>query len=52
MIARFLRNRQGVTAIEYALIMALIALVIFAALIPIGEALSGIFTETSEGFEQ
>lgn len=43
MIARFLRDERGATAIEYAIIASLIFLVIIAAIQPIGAALSGIF---------
>lgn len=39
----FLREEDGVTAIEYGLIAGLIAVVIAAALTPLGEALSTLF---------
>jgi pilus assembly protein Flp/PilA len=39
-----LRRDEGVTAVEYGLILALIAGVIIVALIFLGNALSGLFT--------
>ena len=41
---KFLREEDGVTAIEYGLIAALIAVVIITAVTNVGVALSGIFT--------
>ncbi len=40
---KFLRDEEGATAIEYALIAALIAVVIAAALSPIGTQIQTIF---------
>jgi pilus assembly protein Flp/PilA len=40
----FLRDEEGVTAIEYALIAALIAVVIIAAVTLVGEEVSQTFT--------
>lgn len=40
---RFLRDEEGVTAIEYGLIAALIAVVIIAAVALIGEKLDATF---------
>lgn len=40
----FLRDEEGVTAIEYALIAALIAVVIIAAVKLVGEQVSATFT--------
>ena len=36
-------NEQGVTAVEYGMIAALIAIAIIAAIIGLGTSLSGIF---------
>lgn len=47
MIARFLRDEAGATAIEYALIAGLIFLAIVAAIIPIGGSLSGTFNDAA-----
>ena len=43
-LARLRRDERGVTAVEYGLILALIAGVIIVALIFLGNALSGLFT--------
>jgi len=48
-LQRFLRNERGTTAIEYAVIGALIFLVIISAIQPIGSALAGIFGQASGG---
>ncbi len=42
-ILRFLKDEEGVTAIEYGLIAALIAVLIVAAVTAIGLKLQGIF---------
>jgi pilus assembly protein Flp/PilA len=44
-LARFLNNEDGVTAIEYALIASLIALFIIAAVQTVGTSVSTVFTE-------
>lgn len=44
---RFLRNEEGVTAIEYGLIAALIAVVIILSVTNIGTALAGIFASVA-----
>jgi pilus assembly protein Flp/PilA len=49
MIKRFSRDQQGATAIEYAVIVALIFLVIVSAPVPIGQILSGTFTQVAAG---
>jgi pilus assembly protein Flp/PilA len=41
---KFLRDEEGATAIEYALIAALIAVVIAVALSPLGTKIAAIFT--------
>ena len=43
-IQKFIRDEQGVTAIEYGLIAALISIVIIAATTTIGTSLKGLFT--------
>jgi pilus assembly protein Flp/PilA len=50
MIARFLREERGATAIEYALIGVLIAVAIVAAVAPIGDQLAAIFGSAGDGF--
>ena len=43
-VVRFLADEAGVTAIEYGLIAALIAVVIIGALQTVGTSLSGTFS--------
>jgi len=43
LVQRFARNESGVTAIEYGLIAALIAVVIITAVTSVGTSLTGIF---------
>lgn len=45
-----LRNRSGVTAIEYALIAGLVAIVIVAAVETLGTSVSGLFSSVIGGF--
>jgi pilus assembly protein Flp/PilA len=44
-LARFLKNEDGATAIEYALMASLIALFIVAAVQLVGTQVSTVFTE-------
>jgi pilus assembly protein Flp/PilA len=48
LIKRFLREEDGVTAIEYGLIAGLVAVVIIVALNLVGGSLTDIFTRVSE----
>ena len=50
MFKRFLRNRRGATAIEYALIASLISMVIVGGASVIGGDLNAIFVAVSAGF--
>lgn len=43
--ARFAREEEGVTAIEYGLIAGLIAVVIIAMVTQVGKDLNGVFTK-------
>ena len=45
MMKRFVRDEEGVTAIEYGLIAALIAVVIITSVTSVGTALEGVFTD-------
>jgi pilus assembly protein Flp/PilA len=45
MLARFINNEDGATAIEYALLASLIALFIIAAVQTVGTKVSTVFTE-------
>ena len=46
-IQKFIRDEQGVTAIEYGLIAALIAVTIIVAVTAVGTSLKGMFTYVS-----
>ena len=46
-IVRFLKNEEGVTAIEYGLIAALIAIVIIAAVTVVGTNLNIVFQKVA-----
>ena len=47
MIQNFIRDEEGVTAIEYGLIAALIAVAIIAAVTLVGGELTNLFTKIS-----
>ena len=47
LVTRFLRNEDGVTAIEYGLIAALISVVIIGAAGVVGTNLAAVFTRLS-----
>jgi len=49
MLKRFLCDDRGATAVEYAVIAALIFMAIIAAIIPIGNQLSGTFNDAAAG---
>ena len=49
MIRRFLRDERGTTAIEYAVIAALIFMAIILAIQPVGAALALIFGDAATG---
>lgn len=46
-VTRFLKDESGATAIEYGLIVALIAVVIIAAVTAIGGTLNNTFTNVN-----
>ena len=46
-VKQFVRNEEGVTAIEYGLIAALISVVAFASMTQIGGAVTRAFTAVS-----
>ncbi len=50
-LMRFLKDEDGVTAIEYGLIAALIAVTIILTVTAVGDALNAIFTEVSDELE-
>ncbi len=47
-LMRFLKDEEGVTAIEYGLIAALIAIVIIVAVTLVGTSLNRIFTTVAD----
>ncbi|HRO04626.1 MAG TPA: Flp family type IVb pilin [Terricaulis sp.] len=47
----FLKNKDGATAIEYALIASLIFFAILGAVRPVGEALNTLFGQAEAGFD-
>ena len=51
MIAKFIRDDAGVTAIEYGLIAALIAIAIIAALTTLGGSLESNFNEVATNLD-
>ncbi len=50
-VRNFLQEEEGVTAIEYGLIAALIAVAIIATVTAVGGSLNGIFTEVSTALD-
>jgi len=46
--SRLVRNEEGATAVEYGLIVGLIAVVIIAAVILLGQNLDGMFDDINE----
>jgi len=49
MMMRLFKEEEGQGMAEYALILALIAVVVIAALTPLGKSLSDKFTEVKDG---
>lgn len=45
LLARFVRDEEGASAIEYALIAAMVAIALVAFVTPVREAVTAIFTE-------
>jgi pilus assembly protein Flp/PilA len=50
-LEKFIRNQDGVTAIEYALIASLIAVFIIAAVQAVGTQVSTVFTEVGNSLK-
>ena len=46
--SRFVRSEKGASMVEYALLVALIAIVAIAAIILVGQAVSGEFSEVDD----
>ncbi|HYG27897.1 MAG TPA: Flp family type IVb pilin [Caulobacteraceae bacterium] len=51
-VTRFLKDESGATAIEYGLIVALIAVVIIAAVTAIGGTLEDTFNSVNDSLEE
>lgn len=51
MLARFLREEEGATAIEYGLIASLIAVAIVAVLLTLGPQLSAVFQSVQDNLQ-
>ena len=51
-VSRFLKDESGATAIEYGLIVALIAVVIIAAVTAIGGTLNNTFMSVNDALPQ
>lgn len=47
--AKFIKDEEGASAIEYALIAAMVAVIIVAFVTPIGDAVKAIFTSIQTG---
>ena len=50
-LMRFFKDEEGVTAIEYSLIAALIAIVIVVMVTLAGESVSGLFSKVSSALD-
>ena len=48
----FLKDEEGATAVEYALMVALIAIVIILAVTFLGESVSNVFSEVGAAIDQ
>lgn len=51
MIARFLKNESGATAIEYGLIAALISVVMVSVLVTLGPEIKSTFTDVQTNLQ-
>lgn len=52
LVARFLKDESGATAIEYGLIAALISVVIITVVQLTGAEVSAVFTDVTTGLQQ
>ena len=50
LVSNFLKQEDGPTAVEYAIMLALIVLVCVAAIVSVGESARGVFQAVSNGF--
>ena len=49
-VSNFIKQEDGPTAVEYAVMLALIVLVCIAAIVSVGESARGVFEAVSTGF--
>lgn len=49
-VKKFVADEDGVTAIEYALLAALISLAILSAVTVLGDKIASVFTKIAEAF--
>jgi pilus assembly protein Flp/PilA len=50
-VFRFLSNTEGATAIEYAFLASLIAIVIITAVTAVGTSVTGVFTSVASSLK-
>lgn len=48
-VLAFMKNREAASAIEYAIVAAMVAAVIVTFMTPIGDSVKGIFTKIQTG---
>lgn len=51
-VKRFVRSEHGATAIEYALIASLVAVVIISAVTAVGSSVLGLYESANSGLNQ
>ena len=50
-LIRFFKDEEGATAVEYAIMVALIAIVIIAAVILVGEKANNVFSKVESALD-
>jgi pilus assembly protein Flp/PilA len=51
MMKKFITDRRGVTALEYGLVAALVAVVIIGTVTAVGTSLTSVFTAAANGLK-
>lgn len=51
-ISRFLKDEEGASGIEYALVAAMVAVALVAFVAPVREAIVGVFTDIQGALEE
>ena len=49
-VSNFIKQEDGPTAVEYAIMLALIVLVCIAAIVSVGQSAQGVFEAVANGF--